>query len=74
MQRSPRSAVGRLTVEHVVWPVFCEVLFEKLGGVPGACEHDHRVTRRLLAGSGFDVEATIAYLSENGGTCDSKFC
>jgi hypothetical protein len=26
----------------------------------------------LLAGCGFDVEATVAYLIENGGTCDCE--
>jgi hypothetical protein len=64
---------GVLTVESAVWPVFGEVLFERLGStLPGACAHDPRVTRRLLAGSGFDVEATIAYLRENGGDCDCE--
>lgn len=64
---------GVLTVESAVWPVFAEVLFERLGStLPGACAHDHAVTRRLLAGSGFDVEATIAYLRRNGGACDCE--
>jgi Protein of unknown function (DUF2695) len=62
--RSPDGRVGRLAV-------FVEVLFERLGSVvSGACEHEHRVARRLLAGAGLDVEATVAYLRENGGACD----
>jgi uncharacterized protein DUF2695 len=59
-----------LTVEHFAWPIFCEALYGKLGGVPGDCMHDHRHVRSLLDGSGFDVEATVGYLRENGGACD----
>src|SRR5262249_59115300 len=74
VQRAQGSVVrGVLTVESAVWPVFAEFLFQRLGStLPGSCAHDHAVTRRLLDGSGYDVDGTVAYLRENGGACDCE--
>jgi hypothetical protein len=72
--------MSRLIVGHPQWNEFVGRLGQALNPqlnddgqiVSWSCETDLRRTEAIVGEMGFDVEATLTYLTEHGGYCDCE--
>jgi hypothetical protein len=66
-----KSDIEVMTTESPRWQEFCASLARATD--PSVCQHDHRGAEKVLREmGGIDVEASIDYFENNGGSCDCE--
>ncbi len=71
--RSIQRSQSVMSPEHPQWRQFLSLLRGKNGLARWGCQHDHRISRRILeAMGGIDVAASLAFFEEHGGYSDCE--